>query len=79
MKIYTRADVEDAVGLGFEPSQFVPVMAQLDRFGTEPHEHERERVQAAIVHLSEGDFYKLVHFVDVAKKDCRDVLYWSGF
>ena len=38
---------------------------------------ERERVQLAIVKLSEGDESKLAYFLSVAKRDYRDVLFWA--
>jgi predicted neuraminidase len=30
----------------------------------------------AVLHLSKGDISQLEHYVDAAKKDFRDVLYW---
>ena len=38
----------------------------------------RERIQLAILLCSEGSIERLRHFVDVARKDYRDVLYWVG-
>jgi hypothetical protein len=35
------------------------------------------RVWLACVMLSEGKIGKLRHYVDVARKDYRDVLYWT--
>ena len=49
----------------------------LDRYGVESYERERERVQLAILKLSEGNEKKLREFVAVAKRDYRDVLFWS--
>jgi hypothetical protein len=49
----------------------------LERYGTEPHEREVGRVRAACVKLAEGDEAKLEYFVSVAKRDYRDVLFWS--
>jgi hypothetical protein len=36
-----------------------------------------ERVVLAILKLASGDIEKLTHFADVARKDWRDVLYWT--
>lgn len=37
-----------------------------------------DRVWRAIVRLSAGDIDLLRHYADGAKKDWRDVLYWTG-
>lgn len=52
------------------------VMQLLDRYGAEPGEPERERVQLAILKLSEGQSSKLQHYLEAAKRDYRDVLSW---
>ena len=52
-------------------------MELLDVYGVEAYEHERERVQLAILKLSEGNEEKLREFVAVAKRDYRDVLFWA--
>lgn len=75
MPEHTRADVEAAVAELFEPSQHAPVFALLDRYGVEPYERERERVQIAVVKLSQGNFARLIQFVESAKHDYRDVLW----
>jgi hypothetical protein len=49
----------------------------LDGYGVESYERERERVQLAILKLSEGNEEKLREFVAVAKRDYRDVLFWA--
>jgi hypothetical protein len=55
------------------------VIAVLDDYGSGPHERERERVQIAILKLSEGDSDKLLHYIAAAKRDYRDVLYWTEY
>jgi hypothetical protein len=55
------------------------VMEVLDLYGTESYERERERVQLAILKLSEGSQEKLLQFLDVAKLDYRDVLAWAEY
>lgn len=51
--------------------------AALATYGTQEYEREVVRVQLAILHLARGDMERLVHFVEVAKRDYRDVLWWS--
>ena len=51
----------------------------LDTYGVESYERERERVQLAILKLSEGNEEKLREFVAVAKRDYRDVLFWAEY
>ena len=55
------------------------VLELLDLYGTEGHESERERVQMAILALSQGNEDKLLQFVEAAKQDYRDVLYWAEY
>ena len=51
----------------------------LDSYGVEPYERERERVQLAVLKLSEGNEEKVREFVTVAKRDYRDVLFWAEY
>lgn len=55
------------------------VLELLDLYGLEAHEPERERAQMAILTLSQGNEDKLRHFVEAAKQDYRDVLYWAEY
>ncbi len=55
------------------------VLDLLDLYGVESHETERERVQMAILALSQGQEDKLLQFVEAAKQDYRDVLYWAEY
>ena len=55
------------------------VLELLDSYGVEWYERERERVQLAILKLSEGSEEKLHEFVAVAKRDHRDVLLWAEY
>ena len=75
MSRFTREDVVAAVRERFPARQESEIIAILDLYGSETHESERERVQLAILKLSEGDEDKLLHFVGAAKQDYRDVLY----
>ena len=76
---YTRQDVMAAV-LNLFPSRSAKTVLELvDQYGLEDHERERERVQMAILALSQGREDQLLHFVEAAKQDYRDVLYWAEY
>jgi hypothetical protein len=67
-----------AIVAGLFPEAEVPaIMRILDGYGAQSREPERERVQLAILKLSEGQKSKLQHYVEAAKRDYRDVLHWS--
>jgi hypothetical protein len=70
-------EVVAAVRKTFPESEHVRVLELLDHYGVESYERERERVQLAILKLSEGNEEKLREFVAVAKRDYRDVLFWA--
>jgi hypothetical protein len=53
--------------------------ATVARLLDEYDEREVERVQLAILHLAAGDVEKLRHYVQQAKLDYRDVLYWAEY
>jgi hypothetical protein len=55
------------------------IMAELDRYGVEPHERERDRVQLGILKLSGGQLKRLPALVDMAKGDYRDVLAYAEY
>jgi hypothetical protein len=48
-------------------------------FCKDSDEHKMERIRFAVLKLSEGDSVKLLEAIELAKKDWRDVLVWSGF
>lgn len=50
------------------------ILAVLDRYGLDPHESERERVQVAILKMSAGRHDHLERSVELAKTDFRDAL-----
>ena len=75
---HTRDDVVAAVQASFPNSDAATILGILDLYGTESYEREKERVQLAIVALSEGNEDKLLYFVQVAKTDYRDVLSWQA-
>jgi hypothetical protein len=59
------------------PTQRASVLAELQAYGREAHEREPERVWLAILRLSEGRSDRVAQFVDLAKRDYRDVLMWA--
>lgn len=71
----TRALVHRVAERIFGPRQATEVIGVLDRYGTEHHEHERERVQIAILKLCEERAETdLAGLVATAKQDYRDIL-----
>ena len=74
---HSRAQVVAAVSDTFPRADAGTILAILDEYGVEPYERERDRVQLAVLNLSEGDEAKLRYFLDIAKRDYRDVLFWS--
>jgi len=73
---HTRDEVVAFVQKTFPKSAHARVLAVLNTYGVESYEREPERVQLAILKLSEGHEEKLREFVAVAKRDYRDVLFW---
>ncbi|THJ24853.1 MAG: DUF1851 domain-containing protein [Nitrospira sp. CG24E] len=76
---HTRQDVMTAVLNLFSSRSAKTVLELLDVYGLESHEQERERVQMAILTMSQGNEDKLLQFVEAAKQDYRDVLYWAEY
>ncbi len=74
----TREEIIAAIRTVFPDSDAATVLSVVDLYGVEPHEREKERVQLAIVALSQGDEDKLLYFVQTAKTDYRDVLHWHA-
>jgi len=74
---HSRDEVVAVVQKTFPESAQSRVLELLDTYGVESYERERERVQLAILKLSEGNEEKLREFVAVAKRDYRDVLFWA--
>src|SRR5437870_4813424 len=75
--MHSRAEVVSAIAAAFPKSDWAPVLELLDTYGVESYERERERVQLAILKLSDGNEEKVREFVAVAKRDYRDVLFWA--
>jgi hypothetical protein len=74
---YSRDEVVAAIQAVFPESSRTRILELLDGYGVESYERERERVQIAILKLSEGNEEKLREFIAVAKRDYRDVLFWA--
>ena len=72
----TRENVVAAARTAFPRGDTAAIVEMLNLYGTEPHERERERVQLAVLALSQGSEDKLLQFVQAAKIDYRDVLSW---
>ena len=51
----------------------------LESYGLEHHEREVERVQLAILKLSEGRLERIPELVAAAKRDYRDILMWAEY
>jgi hypothetical protein len=74
---HTREDVLAAATATFKGDQLESILSELDLYGVEPHEPERERVQLAIIELSGGNKDKILQYVQIAKIDYRDILAWK--
>ncbi len=78
MPTLSRGAVLTAIARYFPQEDLQVVMDVLDAYGVEPYERERERVQLAVLDLSSGDVDDLLHYVNEAKKDYRNVLWWAN-
>lgn len=75
----SRDQVLDKVSQLWPGHDSAEIMAELDRYGVEPHERERERVQLGVLKLSGGQLQRLPALVDMAKGDYRDVLAYAEY
>src|SRR2546430_1447082 len=76
---HSREDVVASVRASFPKESRARTLELLDTYGVAAHERERERVQLAILKLSEGKEERLRQYVGVAKRDYRDVLFWAEY
>lgn len=76
---HSRDEVIAVIQKTFPESSWERVLVLLDTYGVESYEREPERVQLAILKLSEGNEERLREFVAVAKRDYRDVLLWAEY
>ena len=79
MPLATRELVEEMVKRIFPQENPSRISALLHMYGTERYERERERVQLAILKLSEGAPDRLLRLIEMAKQDYRDVLAYAEY
>lgn len=70
----TPEDVERVVHRDFPADEYTAVLAILDEYGTEKWHRERARVQLAALKMANASMQRLRAYIDVAKRDYRDVL-----
>jgi len=70
--------VKSEIVAGFGPDSIAGVAALLPEIDELPLNPPYERVLRAIVRLAEGDVDQLRYYAGEARKDWRDVLYWTG-
>ena len=76
----TRALLRAKIAQVFPDRDAAEILAVLDRYGTEPHEPEPDRVQLAILKLCDEEGHDdPMHYVEAAKQDFRDVLAWAEY
>ncbi len=74
MRTFSREDVLLLIPHVFPHEDLATITELLDLYGAESYENERERVQMAILKLSNGDIDRLLANLALAKRDYRDVL-----
>jgi hypothetical protein len=72
----TTGDVDGLLDSAFSRDQRERAAQLLSLCGDLP---ESPRVQLAILKLAEGDLKALEHYVEQARLDYRDVLYWAFY
>ena len=75
----TRAEVLLSIAHLFPNQDPVVIQSLLDAYGIESYERERQRVQIAILKLSDGSVDRLLDHIKAAKLDYRDVLLWAEY
>jgi hypothetical protein len=71
--------VLDRVQRDFPPEDCDEVLEILSFYGTQDYEREQERVLLAVLDLTKGSKEAVWDYVDRAKKDYRDILFWSEY
>jgi len=69
------ADVSKKLEADFGPDDMATVRNLLAEYKGK----ESPRVIRCILHLAEGDTNKLLHFINAANSDYRDVIYWAEY
>jgi hypothetical protein len=67
-------DVLRVIRRDYPAAEVGRVRTILDRYGAEPWERERDRVQLAVLKLAAGNVDELVGQIEAAKRDYRDAL-----
>lgn len=75
-KLLLREDVIAAIQEILPNEDLQTVLDTVGEYGKESFEIDSERVQIAVIRLSEGNLDHLLQFVIDAKRDYRDVLSW---
>jgi hypothetical protein len=71
--------VIDQVKKDFAPDAQDEVLDVLTSYGIESYEREKERVLLAVLDLAKGSRDAVRDYVNRAKRDYRDVLFWSEY
>lgn len=71
---YTKKHIIQSIQSIFPNQNQRKILKLLNLYGTEYHESEKERVQLAILKLSNGNIEELQKQIKLAKTDYRDVL-----
>ncbi|MGH6931690.1 MAG: hypothetical protein ACREEE_04585 [Dongiaceae bacterium] len=69
----SRQTIEALAVKQFGVDQAAGIMKLLDQYD----DRERERVQMCILSLANGKIEDIKHYVQTAKMDYRDILYWA--
>ena len=70
----TAEDVRRIAERDFGSEKLEAVLSELDKFGQQPWNQHRERVQLAILKMAGGDEDRLRQALQIAIADARDVL-----
>ena len=79
MGSYSQEDVDCAVDRLFKQEEIEAVHTLLAQYGTQNYEREVFRVRLATLKLSQGDIRNLRKYIETAKMDYRDVLFWAEY
>ena len=76
----SKAIIESKIKRIFPDSSSEEIMSILARYGEDKHELEKDRVHLAILKLCEEEMLDdPIKYVEIAKKDYRDVLAWAEY
>jgi len=76
----TKTLIESKIKKVFPGRSYDEILSILARYGEEKHEKEQDRVHLAILKLCEEEMLDdPSKYVEIAKKDYRDVLAWAEY